>query len=82
MQFKFGFLKISPLFKKQKQKLNLLSRFYFLKFNLELILFKFLILIRFLIFLHFEEHVAQSVEHLTFNEVVVGSIPTVLTIII
>ncbi len=25
------------------------------------------------------EHVAQSVEHLTFNEVVVGSIPTVLT---
>jgi hypothetical protein len=27
------------------------------------------------------EHVAQSVEHLTFNEVVVGSIPTVLTIL-
>lgn len=25
------------------------------------------------------EHVAQSVEHLTFNQVVVGSIPTVLT---
>ena len=82
MQFKFGFLKISPLFKKQKQNLNFFSRFYFLKFNLELILFKFLILIRFLIILHFEEHVAQSVEHLTFNEVVVGSIPTVLTIII
>ena len=31
--------------------------------------------------LDFLEHVAQSVEHLTFNEVVVGSIPTVLTTI-
>lgn len=31
-------------------------------------------------FFAYEEHVAQSVEHLTFNEVVVGSIPTVLTI--
>lgn|GEM_PF-3694056 len=27
----------------------------------------------------FWEHVAQSVEHLTFNEVVAGSIPAVLT---
>lgn len=39
------------------------------------------ILIRYLIVSNQDEHVAQLVEHLTFNQVVVGSIPTVLTIV-